>query len=179
MSRTRAAPAKSTKPAPAQPTKPSATGRSIGMDRSPKWRCNACTFLSEGDTCETCGAPKSGPPPLPHAAKPVTLQARGPREEVKSEVYFDPVDGSMNVPIAGIKKYYPRPDENPRVPKAAVPKLPGNVMTISDLEEEAQHPQRQPPKQHTKDLIGMLQDADHSDTLPMMRHKGKKAGKKK
>lgn len=186
MSRTRAVPPKATRSSAAKPTKPSALGNSVGMDRSTKWRCSACTFLTEGDTCQTCGAPKSAPPPLPHARKPVQgLQPRERPEEVKSEVYFDPVDGSMNVPIAGIKKYYPRQETN-TVPKVPVPKLPGNVHTIREFEEEAQHPQRAPqhpqhpaPNQPTRDLLGMLQAADTSDALPMMRNKGKKAGRKK
>ena len=38
--------------------RPSDTDKSNDTNKDSKWCCEMCTFLSEGDSCQMCGAPK-------------------------------------------------------------------------------------------------------------------------
>ena len=43
---------------PEEPVKPSPTGKSNDTEKDLKWCCEVCTFQSEGESCQMCGAPK-------------------------------------------------------------------------------------------------------------------------
>mmetsp|Transcript_2147 Transcript_2147/g.5394 ORF Transcript_2147/g.5394 Transcript_2147/m.5394 type:complete len:152 (-) Transcript_2147:351-806(-) len=148
MSRTNQARTTTTKNPASQPKPKASTrpGRVIGRPGKDeeKWRCNACTFLSEGDVCGTCGAPKGAPPPKrkqpnPDARSP---QPREERKQIATISYYDRTDDSENVPIAGIKKYHHKPAKKP--PKA---------------------------QKGLRDIIGELQAASSDEPLPCMRKK--------
>ena len=98
--------------------------RVVGRPREgDRWRCPECTFLTEGDSCTMCQSPKPSqartntvlqPPPRPKIYKG---NSQGAKPRVESLVYEDRTDNSVNVPIAGIKKYHYEPRSKPNTNK--------------------------------------------------------------
>jgi hypothetical protein len=170
MSRTRTETQKtSSKPSHSQ-------GRRLGEDAT-GWRCPQCTFHNTSDQCKMCEQPRpkfSKPAKPKPQAKPYPAAKASPKEEHKSEVYYDPTDGSFNVPIAGIKKYDHKPGKN-NIPskKTEGKKQTTNIVTLDSLKSEKVPEKKLDGK---RDLMGMLQDAYSDEPLPCMR-KGKNDAK--
>jgi hypothetical protein len=127
-----------------------------------------------------CGEPK------PKAAKGFKSKPKPPQVEEKktkpvkpsTDVYYDPNDGSFNVPIAGIKKFDHKPGKNlissPK--KEDSKKNSSNIVTLQQVKEnKVNEPRKIDGK---RDLLGMLQDAATDEPLPCMRKNQKAKGNK-
>ena len=148
-------------------------GRRVG-ETTNGWRCLQCTFHNTGDVCTMCQQPR---PKVPKSikqqkpGKPYIQEKKPKQEEKKSETYYDPTDGSFNVPIAGIKKYDHKPGKN--------------IITLNSLKEHAKEEHKEGNNIVTldslkkksvekkigdkRDLLGLLQDAASDEPLPCMR----------
>lgn len=159
-------------------------GRRVGEDTS-GWRCPGCTFHNTGDVCTMCNEarPKVQKPikQKPNA-KPIYGEKKAPKQSGNSDVYYDPTDGSFNVPIAGIKKYDHKPGKNDikkpeEVKKKSSSPVKSNIVTLNSLKaqdniEERKIPNEKPEMRKIngkRDLLGLLQDAASDEPLPCMR----------
>ena len=152
-------------------------GRRVGESVT-GWRCSGCTFQNTGESCTMCGEAK------PKVVKPIKTNKPVKIEEKKAQpkpaskdVYYDPTDGSFNVPIAGIKKYDHKPGKNViNTVKKEESKAPqSNIVTLKQVKESRTNEPRKIDGK--RDLLGLLQDAATDEPLPCMRKNQKPKGK--
>eukprot|EP00358_Blepharisma_japonicum_P004806 CAMPEP_0202941494 /NCGR_PEP_ID=MMETSP1395-20130829/1626_1 /ASSEMBLY_ACC=CAM_ASM_000871 /TAXON_ID=5961 /ORGANISM="Blepharisma japonicum, Strain Stock R1072" /LENGTH=138 /DNA_ID=CAMNT_0049636777 /DNA_START=133 /DNA_END=546 /DNA_ORIENTATION=- len=137
-----------------------------------------------------CGANKPLTKPArqinrPNKPNPNLRKTEEPKKKEAVDVYYDPRDNSVNVPIAGIKKHYYEPDKLPKnipdkkpqeikKPKPKPANNGSNIATLSSLNQRDEEMKVQKPRRMEngkRDLLGMLQGEATDDVLPCMRKK--------